>query len=360
MRTLLFLALATMPMAAIAEDDADPTPTETYRAEYAAYAKQAEHTLSRSNDGLALVLASQLLLSRERVPPDEATGLPLDSTLQRDQLIHRARRLAGDDALVWWSLAYDCPASAAACDRTAALARLREIDPDNALVWLVDLPGGTPDDAAALDATLEQAARATRFDMHYVERAARYAELLGPIEPSASLLAAIPTEFLVPATADGVQMMVALGFVLGQSVPAITPITNTCKAAAAHPGSARHTSCRAIAGTLASTSDSLLGARIGSNLQLALAAPGAERDAAGATQRKLAWLWEAGAELQSSGADDPVFTAEQLARWRTPGATELSMLRDLLRDQGVPLDPPTDWTPVSTAWQATPTAAAAN
>ena len=261
---------------------------------------------------------------------------------------------------MWWSLASDCPASAAACDRASALARLREIEPDNVLVWLADLPNDNDDEAAALDRALAQAARATRFDMHYVERAARYADLLGPIEPSTTLLAAVPSEFLVPATVEGVQTMAALSFVLGQAVPPVAPIMGACKAVAALPGSARHTSCRAIADTLTSASDSLLGAHIGSKLQLALAAPGAERDAAETSQRKLAWLWEVGAELQSAAEDDPAFSAEQLARWRTPGATELSMLRDLLRDHGVSLDPPADWTPSSAGRQATPPAHSAN
>lgn len=356
MRALLFLALATAPGAATAQDDQDPVESEIYRAEYAAYEAQAHRSLATSHDGLALVLASLLLQSSHRTLPGKELQPPVDSQLQRDRLIRRARSVAGDDALVWWTLAGDCPASAAACDRTSALARLREIEPDNALVWLVDLPNDSADEAAALDAALAWAAHATRFDMHYVERASRYADLLGPIEPPASLLAAVPREFFVPATADGVQTMVALSFVLGEAVPPIAPIMGACKAAASRPGSARHTSCRAIADTLANTSDSLLGARIGSRLKLALAAPGSERDAAETAQRKLAWLWEAGAELQSNGVDDPVFTAQQLARWREPGATELSMLRDLLRDHGVPLDPPADWTPSSTAWQAEPPA----
>lgn len=356
MRALLLFALATASATAATRDDADAAHARTYDAEISAYEAQAYRDLSRSNEGLALVLASQLLQSRERRPPGEASRPPLDSPLQRDHLIRRARDLAGDDALVWWSLAADCPASAAACDRASALARLREIDPDNAWVWLVDLPDGDHD-AAALDAALAQAARASRSDLHFVERAARYAELLRPTEPTASLLAAVPAEFRIPATADGMQMVLALGFALGQSMPAMSPLMKACEAAVAAPGSPRRASCRAMAHTLANASDSLMGALIGSRLQLALADAGPDRDAAEASRRKLAWLWEAGAELQSSDAGDPSFSAEQLARWRKPGATELSMLRDLLRDHGVPLEPPHDWTPVSAGFEPAPAAA---
>ena len=355
MHALQVLLLASASATSTAQDAAPSKQVETFREEFAAYQVQAYRHLARSDDGLALVLASKLALAQSREDAGQRMQQPADSQLQRDHLIRRARVAAGDDALVWWSLAGDCPASASACDRASALERLREIEPDNALVWLVDLPKDSSETAAAVDAALAQAALATRFDTHFVERAARYAEVLATVEPSAALLDAVPAEFMVPATADGVQTMLALGFALAEATLPTSPVMSACRDAADEGATGRLADCRKIARVLGDASDSLVGASMGTKLRGMLATPGAELEEAELAKRKLDWLMLAGGELQAGNEVSPLFAAEMLARWRKPGATELSMLQDLLRDHGVPLDPPADWMP-SAGWQAQPAA----
>lgn len=101
---------------------------------------------------------------------------------QRLQALQKAS--AGGDALASWLLALNC--ASAGCT-AAATARLRELEPDNAAVWLFDLHEANREgDQAEVDRLLSRAAQATHFDEHYGETGARLLLALQdvPLPPS--------------------------------------------------------------------------------------------------------------------------------------------------------------------------------
>ena len=333
----LCLAAGLLPASVLGAEDA-----LTFEELNQAHTDEIIRVLSGSDDALALLLAAKMAAIRDFPNPHGGTSQRRDSLPQRDLLVRRARAAGTDDPLVLSSLAMDCPASPPACDAPAARERLRAIDPDNALVWIMDLPDASDD---RFDAALLRVASAQRFDMRWLERTRRYAALLTPIEPSAQLLAAVPDDFGIAATAEDFNMVMAVGMSMAEAAPPLQGIARPCRAAAELAATPRRDACHTLAAMLATESDNLLSALLGARLWQALATTDIDRAAATTTARELAWLQESTGELQADAG--PHFVSEVLERYREPDATELSVMRDRLREEGIALDPPATWLPAS-------------
>lgn len=345
-RTALTLALAlALPTGVPALDRPADLGQGDEDALHTAYLAEVASTLAGSADAFERMVAAALLgdpgvaaRARQALASD-------DGAARRDALVADALQDAGDDPLVWWSAVLDCPAATpAVCERDLALARLRAIEPDNALVWLVDLPA-LAQQAESVDAALGRAAAATRFDVHAVERVLRLVAAFARVEPDAAWLAAMAHDPAATATPAAASAFAAVGIALGDALPPISPVMQQCRQDAIARVPARGDTCRAIARTLVDASDSMLGAMLGTGLALELARTADERSAALAARRDLLWLAAASGELESELATDGERVADHLARWNAPGATELSALRSLLIENGLPLQAPDAWTP---------------
>src|SRR5688572_11379500 len=102
------------------------------------YLSDVALTLSRSPEPRRLIAAAQFIAHLDRFWPEHSGPVPASSSLRLsvDALVSDALRLGSDDPLLWWIVATDCPASPAVCNAPRALTRLRQIDSDNAAVWL--------------------------------------------------------------------------------------------------------------------------------------------------------------------------------------------------------------------------------
>lgn len=362
LRCALLLALA-VPALACASD-ADPDAREnTFAAvdeEESVHGATAIRTFSFSPDPFERLLAANLLASPQAAALALGTSDAHVVRRTRDELVVSALRDAGDDVLVWWTAAMDCPAATrAVCDRDAAIERLRVIDGDNLSVWLDGLPQAAassdtaPDAHAAslaIDQQLARAAQATRFDLHHIERIKRLWAAYERIEPHAGLRAAWPAAYDIPATANGIAFMMALGTALAHTAPPISPIMQACSPDALALSPARKDACKAIARIATERSDSMMGRQIGTSLGERVAHTDSERAAARSARLDFGWQTEAYTQLQSELEESGKAVDDYAARWSQPAVTEVSAVQSMLIDHGLPLEAPADWKPASRRW----------
>jgi hypothetical protein len=266
-------------------------------------------------------------------------------------LFDSARADAGKDPTLLFWVMFDPPvrgqsdSQAMAQARLQVLAQLQQLEPDNAVVWLAnlparDLPGSIP---IAIE-MLARAAAAKRFDTHF---AATMRALL-------SAFGRVPLPIGWPDTrqlkgweqveATDVQVIMAVGVSSAMAMPYLVGIQWWCDGnSAEHPWLP---DCRKLVQTMTERSDSI----VPHSLALALAgklhgADSAEAARARVQRRELAWLIENG--MQRVGPGQPVTFSEWRKAWMKPGASELSVSRAMLAAQGLPATPPDDFVP---AW----------
>ncbi len=266
-------------------------------------------------------------------------------------LFDSARADAGNDPTLLFWVMFDPPvrgqsdSQAMAQARLKVLAQLQQLDPDNAVVWLANLPArDLPGSVSMATEMLARAAAAKRFDTHF---AASMRALL-------SAFGRVPLPLGWPDTrqlkgweqveAADVQVIMAVGVSSAMAMPYLVGIQWWCDGnSAEHPWLP---DCRRLVRTMTERSDSIV------PLSLALALTGklhgadsAEAARAQAQRRQLAWLIENG--MQRVGPGQPVTFAEWRKAWIQPDATELSVSRAMVAAQGLPATPPEDFVP---AW----------
>ena len=233
--------------------------------------------------------------------------------------------------MVWYVLALDCPLSAAACARADAVRRLRAVAPNNALGWVMD--AGPGDDA---DLRFARAVQANRFDTYEGEfmRALYEAARLAP--PPPGLLADVRAS----STASPEQMapmVLALGRWLAKALPPLAEPSQRCRTGVALEGQAR-ADCIALGRLLSNRSRNVLAQRLGARLLVERLPDGQERRDAEAALRRLHWL----AEKQMELAAVEEYPAS-LLYWLHATADELAVTRAMLRENGIPEEPPPNW-----------------
>jgi len=272
-----------------------------------------------------------------------------------NELVRAALRQGWDDPLLLWMAIADCPASAAACDAPAALARLREIEPENAANWLfpssaqgADAVQGTLADAADADKRLAAIAESTRVNMHYADLLRLFVDAVSvaPV-PDAVLAITEPPE----SDPEIVQLTYASGMSMAVAWPSIGKLTERCRGeAVAVGGEHLRQLCREAMTVLHQQADTVLIDIFASRTLLEVLPEGAEKEAIRQAQRNRRWQVAAGTELMLGAGDgsisDNVRVQMQdiLKLVNDPEATEISHLRDRLVAAGVSLEAPADWT----------------
>lgn len=297
--------------------------------------------------GLLLLDQSMRAGDRSDALRERAQGL-LDGALDKGQ----------DDAtLLFWAL-LDPPArktadaALTAQARLRMLARLQQLEPDNAIVWIGTLPAR--DAAGAIPLAIEalrRAAAAKRVDTHFSTSMRMLVDSLQKVP----LPADWPETDQLPGW-EGVQredlpVILAVGVGNALAMPYLVTLQWWCGGnSAEHPWLA---DCRTVARQMVERSDSIVTHSLGLALELQLYPDDSEAGQRAQRQRReLAWLVESG--LQRVGPGKPVSFGVWRRAWAAAGATELSVARALVKAQGLPSSPPADFVP---AWDR-PAAAA--
>jgi hypothetical protein len=256
-----------------------------------------------------------------------------------DPLFQQALDKAGDDVLIHWIAAADCPGSPAVCRPDKALARLEKLAAENAAVWLLAAQAAAQakDDKAVRNA-LARAARAERYDD-------MSQELLGAVLATyRSLKIAPPREDDSPrGGADTAYVVPALDLALGAAVPPHQALLERCRKERVAKDDTARADCLAYFQLLERTSTSAVGYEVGLKGQLQLAGEGEEADTLKEKLRN--WKWQSSklGELSVDDFDDLRTLETYLENWRDRG--ELGALRGRLLEHNITLDAPADWTP---------------
>ena len=271
------------------------------------------------------------------VADSKGWALPNASSAQAKAMqarLARAEQLGRDDVLVQWMLAEFCRPGR--CDRTAAIERLAELEPDNAAAWHLALVN---DPKADVDGLLTRMAQSRRYELPITAMTVAAYDAYSSVDPPAGTIdPGVPKE--------GVALALAHGYVLAFAIPSYSGMVKPCKPDQAEYA-ARRERCRAIA-TKMVESDSLVGRMIGASVLYKTAATDAERADAAQRYARVRWLSEAGSTLKypqagpDADANALVAEFEQLPAMRR-GDSEIARLEQLLAKHDVSLDPPAEF-----------------
>jgi hypothetical protein len=209
-----------------------------------------------------------------------------------------------------------------------AMQRWREIEPDNLVPAMVS--------GESTDTLLARADTFGQFSLHL-------ADLLSVVDAAFATYPPDRKQQRWLSRADLTPPDLAAGHALDLGVrvmPSMLPLVNACKGDARHATPARNLQCRMLGRVMSAHSDSLIGELFGAALLRHDDDPAvrAEGDAA----------LHAG-QWQSAASSELVLRVKDNCPWTkmrtTPGLGEGDAIRACLRDAGIALEPPADWSP---------------
>jgi hypothetical protein len=246
------------------------------------------------------------------------------------ELANRASTLVPGDAAIAWMQVRLC-ANTAGCDVRDAATALRWLDPDNAAAWLPTLAAALRDkDTIEVDRVLADMAQGERFDVYWNRIVVTLFDSIKAVSKS------LPKD---GARSDSARLGLILGIVAAEFVPPFTPLLEACHESL--PGTERRESCQKIAKNM--QQGDTIGAEIaGLNIEKRFVASDArEFRALSEKRRVLDWRIS-----NADPFDTPVlpWLKNAHARWRVARMRSLRRDQDvllaILREQGLPLDPP--------------------
>lgn len=219
--------------------------------------------------------------------------------------------------------------------RELAAARWRALEPDNFAAWLAGNP--------TAEVLLPAAARSSRYDNYFYPRVRWMVNALRAHPPTASEAQAfLAASDPVPAAFDSEEFAVIAAISIDVvAIPALLPLMQACRGEAQAATFSRRSECRRAAELMADRSDSLLSENVGIGMLGQLASSDAERTEALQRRRRFDWQMQQRIRVDS-GAQRP----EQnfLRLFRDPSlVNERELTERMLREAGVPLDPPDGW-----------------
>ncbi len=240
---------------------------------------------------------------------------------------------AGQDVIANILLTFGDASVDSVAMRTAAAARWANAEPDNLAPWFYGHAG--------VDAIFTAGAQRSRFDLHAYDTVRWMIEAFAALPP--------PPAGWLEAQDKGLDIetfhaLRAMGLWSAVAIPALQPISETCRGYAIGAPTQRRAACLRLAQVLAESSDSRLGQSVGIGLLENMAGTPEERAEARAQRRRFDWQllqWiEVSSRLPNAGATDFV----RLLRDPSIRTEEQLMLRQL-REAGVAIDPPAGWEP---------------
>jgi hypothetical protein len=303
------------------------------------YQKDLVSVLALRSDAPHLLGAALLA----RPLPDRPQGLSYHD------LITRAAKATGAGPGVTWARLADCDAQADACPNPDALAQLQKQAAGNAAVWMLAMDEATiKNDKEAVRADLAKAAAAQAYDDYFGVALQGVALGVGTLPPLPDTMAGAQQGD--PATAAGVELLIAFGVANQQPRPSLRPLLELCSAGNASRDEALKGDCLKAAHDL-EWGSSPMGRAVGLHIRGELD-PSARADTE-KQARDLAWEMQNYGELGMKAlADDKL--AQQLLDAARNGGTELSLVLSTLRANGVATEAPAGWQPPQTEAQPAP------
>jgi hypothetical protein len=233
---------------------------------------------------------------------------------------------AGSDVIAHVLLAQSDASGDGARLRAEAAARWQSLEPDN-LAPAFFAP-------VSVETLLAAARDRRRFDLHMYEQVRWMQSAYVRHAPADAMLGELSAEGFGAIAASGIWAAVA--------IPALQPLAEACREPALDAAPTRRDDCRAIARLMADASDTGLGTMIGIGLLGRVASNEAERAEAAQRQRRFDWQmqnWSMIASRQPQGG------AAEFARLLRDASIqrEQQLVERVLREAGVPLDPPAGW-----------------
>lgn len=287
--------------------------------------------------GYLLPLARHLAGSRDpRMLAVAATLWPRAAQGADDARIRQLQEVAfkhgGDDPVVAILQQADTPTEIDAGHgnpfAAPAMKRWREVEPDNLVPAMAS---GEP-----IEAILARAETFGRYSLHLADLLSVVDAAFATSPPDGK-----PQRWL--SGADVTPLGLSAGHAIDLGVRAMSPIMpliNACKDEARHATPGRNLQCRTLGRVMSAHSDSLIGELFGAVLLRHDDDP-AVRAEGEAALRAGKWLTTASHKASLHGMPDCATTKMRA----TPGLGEGDAMRACLRDAGVSLEPPADWSP---------------
>ncbi len=330
-----------------------PPPPEPTRAEYEQWGQGFETAmLDHARTLAARGDARSLLAAAMTVPPRcaETSGQLQPVTPEQQVWFDAARAVRPADPLVAWLEATDCPATDLQCDADAAIARLLEVDGDNAAVqWLAINAAIDGGDETAARTHLRLAAQAARFEPYANEvlallREARDAAPLAPIAADTAKVLGADAALGRPARNEDLIAMHSIAQWAAVAMPAMVGVTQLCRLGPdpSERDPALQQDCTGLLAKLAADDSMVIYPAIALPMLIELTA-GPQQAAWRSALRDYAWVYEQVIPLLWPDAAAQVGPA-QYAGWVAADG-ELGAMRAFMQRHGIADDPPADWLP---------------
>jgi hypothetical protein len=247
------------------------------------------------------------------------------------ELAGKASELAPDNPAISWLRLHLC-AIAAACDIRDAATTMRWVDADNAVAWLPTLALAQKDrDATQIDRILMDMAQGTRFDIYGNRATVMMFDALKRARD------ALPANY---AASDLGRLTEAIGIAGSAVMPSFSPLISACRDALSGE---RHDSCLKLSKTM-QKADAVMTQLVGFAIEKRLTAT-ESREQRLISEHRRVLEWRASS---ANISDTPLLPWLRNARARSRLAKMRAMPREedvciaLLREHGMPLDPPED------------------
>lgn len=259
------------------------------------------------------------------------------SAQQDDDLRQRAAKAAPNDALVQWLAALHSVNAVDPSRARSAIARLAQLENDNAAAWMLALTvAARQKDARGIDDALHRMASSQRYDEHYADTMHAWMDVFDRYPPP------VPQDRDLQFSPALASFTVAMAIAAATAMPAYQDASSACKPGDAQTISAqRRADCTSIAHLLLHRGLTLAARSFGAALLRRLG-DGLPTSADEEARRQLDWYMYCA--VQTSGVSQgnlALMTAYQ-ADWRALD-DEIEVIRRALRRQGLPTEPPVDW-----------------
>jgi hypothetical protein len=291
--------------------------------------------LQISNNPRDVVVASLILDFLESA---NQANKPVSSSLVKQ--LQNAIAKSPDDVDIAWLEAIGCGRLQAACNSKDAISRLKRLEPENLGVYLFAFSwADTAGNANLRKSELLAMANSRYSDIHYFSTAELYYEALrgwhSPLPLNASDVFGDDLD-LTPITDAESRKIMAAGYSMAMGIPPISQLSSHCKSAQLPADELL--ACQKIASLMVKDKTLLMHSislRIGTTLFKT------EPEATHWREALRTYYWQMSSEhidLRKKYSERKYFDA-----W--PNIDEISIQKQKLIDQDIPLTPPADWMP---------------
>ena len=287
----------------------------------------AAHALAARGDAWSLATAAALSVAGPPRSKAEAGKAAVTAAV----FAARASSLAPDDPSIAWLHLHLC-ANAPSCDIREAATTMRWVDADNAAAWLPTLAEAQRDkDTVQVDRVLAEMAEGRRFDLYGNHATVMMFDALKRVRPQ------LPAPYV---QSDLTRLTEALGLTASSFMPSFSGLINACRDAQSVE---RREVCVRVSKIL-QKSDSVMAQLVGFAVDKRLA-PADSREARVVAERRRLLEWRASS---ANISDTPLLPWLRNARARSRLAKMRAQAREedvymaLLKEHGLPLEPPED------------------